>query len=135
MKTILAVIILVAGIGCNDKDALNQAADASHYRGVVKTVDGKSGMACSVIVGMMTNSGDYLELNSIPAKVGEQFDGTFRPVTSGAVDLRLRFTARCEGYADQQKEVTWSVSPDKGKQLDLGELILSPSTDTNRVGH
>jgi len=123
-----AVWIFVATwvVGCGT------APDAprSKYHGKISAADGGQGSSCTIGVSMRISGQDWIQVNTLSAATGRMFEGTAQAITNEPVEMPLRLTFRCDGYAELTRELQLHVSPKEAAGLDIGNVVVSPLTAT-----
>jgi len=79
---------------------------------------------------MRISGQDWIQVNTLSAATGRMFEGTAQAITNEPVEMPLRLTFRCDGYAELTRELQLHVSPNEAGNLDVGNLVVSPMTAT-----
>jgi hypothetical protein len=110
-----ALLPLVLGAGCGSVAVAKNCT----VRGVVKTVDARTGVPCSVRF-----AGDSEADPSVRIVSGQAFEHSF-PVLAPAGRFEQRLVAACEGYQDQPYgPITFTLGRLTCGDVDVGAIVM-----------
>jgi hypothetical protein len=125
---VAGILVVIAGLGCGakpDEPRTPLDAPSSPYRGTIKAADGHAGVPCAVEISMSVRPNEWLPINSVKTTTGGTFEGSVGAITSAAVEMPVRVSVKCDGYAPLSREVKWNISPTQSQTFDLGDVVVA----------